>query len=40
MMKRNFGDALRSIKPRRRKQERLLRSLTHDIILLANQKKG
>jgi hypothetical protein len=40
MMKRNFGDALRSIKPQRRKKELLLRSLTHDIMLLANRKKG
>jgi hypothetical protein len=38
MMKRNLGDALRSIKPKRRKQEMLLRSLTHDIMLAANQK--
>lgn len=40
MMKRNFGDALRSITPKRRKKELLLRSLTHDIMLLANRKKG
>lgn len=40
MMKRNFGEALRSIKPRRRKQELLLRSLTHDIMLLANRNTG
>jgi hypothetical protein len=40
MMKRNFGDALRSINPRRRKKELLLRSLTHDLMLLANRKKG
>lgn len=40
MMKRNFGDALRSIKPDRRKKELLLRSLTHDIMLLANRHKG
>lgn len=33
MMKRNFGDALRSILPKRRKQEMLLRSLTHDLML-------
>jgi IS5 family transposase len=38
MMKRNLGDALRSIKPKRRKQEMLLRSLTHNIMLAANQK--
>ena len=40
MMKRNFGDALRAISPRRRKRELLLRSLTHDIMLLANRQKG
>ena len=33
MMKRNFGDALRSILPERREQEMLLRSLTHDLLL-------
>jgi hypothetical protein len=33
MMKRNFGDALRSIVPERREQEMLLRSLTHDLLL-------
>jgi hypothetical protein len=33
MMKRNFGDAMRSIRPKRRKQELLLRSLAHDILL-------
>jgi len=37
MMKRKLGDALRSMKPKRRKQEMLLRSLTHNIMLLANQ---
>ena len=40
MMKRNFGDALRSIKPKRRKKELLLRSLAHDIMLLASRMKG
>jgi IS5 family transposase len=40
MMKRNFGDALRSIKPRRRKQEVLLRSLIHDLMLLAKLNTG
>jgi hypothetical protein len=40
MMKRNFGDALRSIKPERRQQEMLLRSLTHDIMLFCNQNTG
>ena len=39
MMKRNMGDALRSIKPERRKQEMLLRSLTHNIMLAANQNR-
>jgi hypothetical protein len=33
MMKRNFGDALRSILPKRREQEMLLRSLTHNLLL-------
>jgi len=33
MMKRNFGDALRSVLPRRRRQEMLLRTLTHDLLL-------
>lgn len=33
MMKRNFGDALRSIRGARRKQEMQLRSLTHDLLL-------
>jgi hypothetical protein len=37
MMKRNFGDALRSIRPQRREQEMLLRSLTHDIMLWSGQ---
>ena len=40
MMKRNLGDALRSVNPKRRKQELLLRSLTHDIMLLANRDEG
>ncbi len=40
MMKRNFGDALRSIKPRRQKQEMLLRTLTHDLMLAANHDTG
>jgi hypothetical protein len=38
MMKRNFGDALRSIKPERHEQEMLLRSLTHDLMLFCNTK--
>jgi len=33
MMKRNLGDSLRSILPKRRKQEMLLRSLTHNLLL-------
>jgi hypothetical protein len=33
MMKRNLGDSLRSIKPKRRKQEMLLRSLVHNLML-------
>jgi transposase len=33
MMKRNLGEYLRSIRPRRRKQEMLLRSITHNLML-------
>lgn len=33
MMKRNFGDALRSVVPERREKEMLLRVLTHNIML-------
>lgn len=33
MMKRNFSDALRSIRSRRREQEMLLRSLAHNLML-------
>ena len=33
MMKRNFGDALRSVAPQRREKEMLLRVLTHNIML-------
>lgn len=33
MMKRNFGDALRSILPERREKEMLLRALTHNVML-------
>jgi hypothetical protein len=40
MMKRNLGEALRSIKPKRRKQEMLLRSLTHNLMLVANHDTG
>ncbi len=35
MIKRNLGSALRSRTPERRKQEMLLRVLTHNITLLA-----
>jgi hypothetical protein len=38
MMKRNLGDALRSILDRRREQEMLLRTLTHDLMLWCNIK--
>jgi len=38
MMKRNFGDALRSQKPKRREQEMLLRVLTHNLMLSANRR--
>lgn len=34
MMKRNFGDALRSVMPQRREKEMLLRALAHNIMLL------
>lgn len=37
MIKRNFGDALRSVRPKRREQEMLLRTLTHNIMLYANR---
>jgi hypothetical protein len=37
MIKRNFGDALRSILPKRREQEMLLRALTHNVMLYANR---
>jgi hypothetical protein len=33
MMKRNFGDALRSVVPERREKEMLLRALTHNVML-------
>jgi hypothetical protein len=38
MMKRNMGDALRSVRPERREKELLLRSLTHNFMLYANRK--
>jgi hypothetical protein len=37
MMKRNFGDALRSVLPERREKEMLLRALTHNFMLYANR---
>jgi len=37
MIKRNFGDALRSIRAKRREQEMLLRTLTHNVMLYANR---
>ena len=37
MIKRNFGDALRSVRPKRREQEMLLRTLTHNVMLYANR---
>lgn len=37
MMKRNFGEALRSILPKRREQEMLLRSLTHNLLLWCSE---
>ena len=37
MIKRNFGDALRSVRPKRREQEMLLRTLTHNLMLYANR---
>jgi hypothetical protein len=33
MLKRNFGDALRSVLPERREQEMLLWSLAHNLLL-------
>ena len=37
MIKRNFGDALRSVLPKRREQEMLLRTLAHNVMLYANR---
>jgi hypothetical protein len=37
MMKRNFGEALRSVREDRRQQEMLLRSLVHNVMLRAGQ---
>jgi hypothetical protein len=35
MMKRNFGESMRAVLPRRREQEMLLRVLTHNLMLVA-----
>lgn len=40
MLKRNGGSSLRSRKPERRKQEMMLRVLTHNIMLLAKENEG
>jgi hypothetical protein len=40
MMKRNLGEYLRSIVPRRRRQELLLRSLAHDLMLGPEKGRG
>lgn len=40
MLKRNFGDALRSRSPRARRDEQWLRVLTHNICLLCDQIEG
>jgi hypothetical protein len=40
MLKRNLGDALRSRSPRARKNEQLLRVLTHNIALLCDEIEG
>jgi hypothetical protein len=40
MMKRNFGEHLRSIRPSRRKQEMLFRSVIHNLLLGPRPKKG
>lgn len=37
MMKRNLGDALRSVLPKRREKEMQLRTLTHNFMLYANR---
>jgi len=39
MIKRNQGSALRSRTPERKKQEMLLRVLTHNIALLCEQER-
>jgi transposase len=40
MMKRNLGDSLRSIRPERREQEMMLRSLVHNLMLGPEKKEG
>jgi len=40
MMKRNLGENLRSIRPERRKQELMLRSLVHNLMLDPTKKQG
>ena len=40
MMKRNSGESLRSIRPERRKQEMMLRSLVHNLMLNPTKEKG
>ena len=40
MLKRNLGDALRSRSPRARRNEQLLRVLTHNIALLCDEMEG
>ena len=40
MMKRNLGEYLRSVRTPRRKQEMLLRSLTHNLMLGREENKG
>ena len=40
MMKRNSGESLRSIRPERRKQEMMLRSPVHNLMLNPTKEKG
>ena len=40
MLKRNLGDALRARSPKARKNELLLRVLTHNIALLCDEIEG
>ena len=40
MMKRNLGDSLRSIRPKRRTQEMMLRSLVHNLMLEPKKEQG